>query len=115
MSIADELIKQRDAVLFGTHVNGHPFKGEACLVHQGNHVETPGAGIEGPLHHGTGCGCMSREAYDLVSEAAQDWVRDNISEAVRYHGPEAINDSFLDKDLALEILDTAIRVAKELP
>lgn len=105
MNVVEELLAQRDAVLFGRWVKRSPFaEEEACLVERGTRELCD-------------CGC-GYSRFISLSNVAEDCVRASVN---TLHG---VYSSFLwndlpaprgakSKDQVIEVLDEAIRMAKE--
>lgn len=112
MDVVEELMEQRDAILFGVHVRTTPTRlDEACLVQRCLNYSD-----ELSMYAVT---VLGTKAYLLVWEEAkrhpsipsfEGLYNDDGSELF----PENLNDRYFDRDAALEVLDNAIRRAKEL-
>lgn len=111
MNVVEELLAQRDAVLFGKWVKRPPqAENEACLVMRAK----PGAEL---MRGGCTCGCEDRLLYvesDELSESAKVWARMSVEKLHGLYSAEGWNDyAAKSKDQVIEVLDEAIRMAKE--
>lgn len=102
MTILDELLMQRDAILFGTHVHRAPYNpGEACLLATSHTCECANT----TPHYGHGW--ISTPAIDLIEDVLED------SYGWTGRAWEWNDDTKPSREDALSVLEEAIRRAKE--
>lgn len=89
MNVVEDLITQRDAILFGEWVQGAPGKGQACLVYRGDD--------------------------EAVCDESAGIISGVVGEFCGFPGSVYWNDrEGRTRQEVLDVLDEAIRTAKEL-